>query len=266
MVRSRLIPAQRFGRPAPSCPATATTTSTRLFATVSEPSRPERAALPSGTVTFLFTDIEGSTRLLTRLGGGYAELLGEHRRVLRAAFHAYDGREVHTTLDVHRAARICSAGHGGQILISSSTRELVIGELPGDVALTDLGEHRLKDIDSPEHLFGVLTGELPQDSPAPRSLSPHSHGANKQPPPPNAPSLETTWRAIATRPTAASTRALTPGRPERRDRRNPTAASTTRRALASPTTNTRPLNRTLPTRTPRARLEDKASPRPASAA
>jgi class 3 adenylate cyclase len=54
-------------------------------------------------------------------------------------------------LDVHRAARICSAGHGGQVLISSSTRELVAGELPADVALTDLGEHRLKDLDRPEH-------------------------------------------------------------------------------------------------------------------
>jgi class 3 adenylate cyclase len=56
-------------------------------------------------------------------------------------------------LDVHRAARICSAGHGGQALISSSTRELIAGELPADVALTDLGEHRLKDLDRPEHSF-----------------------------------------------------------------------------------------------------------------
>jgi class 3 adenylate cyclase len=51
----------------------------------------EKAELPSGTVTFLFTDMEGSKRLLARLGGGYAEVLGEHRRVLRAAFDAYDG-------------------------------------------------------------------------------------------------------------------------------------------------------------------------------
>jgi class 3 adenylate cyclase len=220
MVRSRLVLGQRFGRSAPSCTATRTTTSTRSFATVAEPPRSEKAGLPSGTVTFLFTDIEGSTRLLTQLGAGYAEVLGEHRRVLRAAFDAYDGREVHTMgdaffvafaragdaiaaavtgqralasrswlegvdvrvrmgvhtgqaaiaqddyigLDVHRAARICSAGHGGQILISGSTRELVAGELPTDVALSDLGEHRLKDLDRPERLFQVRAGDLPQDS------------------------------------------------------------------------------------------------------
>ena len=57
------------------------------------------AELPSGTVTFLFTDIEGSTRLLTRLRGRYAEVLAEHRRLLRAAFDEHDGREVHTEGD-----------------------------------------------------------------------------------------------------------------------------------------------------------------------
>jgi class 3 adenylate cyclase len=54
-------------------------------------------------------------------------------------------------LDVHRAARICAASHGGQVLISSSTRELVVDELPGDVALRDLGEHQLKDLAHAEH-------------------------------------------------------------------------------------------------------------------
>jgi len=57
------------------------------------------AEFPSGTVTFLFTDIEGSTRLLTRLRGGYAEVLGEHQRRLRAAFAEHDGREVGTEGD-----------------------------------------------------------------------------------------------------------------------------------------------------------------------
>src|SRR4051794_5045217 len=57
------------------------------------------AGLPRGTVTFLFTDIEGSTRLLTRLRGGYAEVLGEHHRLLRAAFAEHDGREVGTDGD-----------------------------------------------------------------------------------------------------------------------------------------------------------------------
>ena len=197
--------------------------------------------LPTGTVTFLFTDIEGSTRLLTGLRGGYAEVLGEHQRLLRAAFDEHAGREVHTEgdaffvafarasdaiaaavsaqrslasqpwpegvevrvrmgvhtgeaeirqddyvgLDVHRAARICAAGHGGQMLISSSTRALVADELPADVALCDLGEHRLKDLERPEHLFQLVVGDLPAEFPPPASLSPGSGGANGLPQPPN---------------------------------------------------------------------------------
>jgi predicted ATPase/class 3 adenylate cyclase len=197
--------------------------------------------LPSGTVTFLFSDVEGSTRLLTQLRSRYAEVLGEHQRLLRAAFDDHGGREVHTEgdaffvafvragdaisaavsaqralvsqrwpegvevrvrigvhtgeadvrhgdyvgLDVHRAARICAAGHGGQVLISSSTRELVADELPADVALSDLGEHRLKDLDRPEHLFQLVVGDLPADFPALASLSPGSGGTNGLPPAPN---------------------------------------------------------------------------------
>jgi predicted ATPase/class 3 adenylate cyclase len=199
------------------------------------------AELPRGTVTFLFSDVEGSTRLLTRLRGRYGEVLGEHQRLLRAAFADHDGREVHTEgdaffvafvrasdaiaaavsaqrslasqrwpegvdvrvrigvhtgeaevrqddyvgLDVHRAARICAAGHGGQVLISSSTRELVSGELPGDVALRDLGEHRLKDLERPEHLFQLVVGDLPAQFAPLASLSPGSAGANGLPPSPN---------------------------------------------------------------------------------
>ena len=141
--------------------------------------------LPRGTVTFLFTDIEGSTRLLARLREGYGDVLEEHHRTLRAAFEEHGGHEVHTEgdaffvafaratdaiaaavaaqralaahpwpegvdlrvrmglhtgeaevraddyvgMDVHRAARICSAAHGGQVLVSSATRELVVAEL-----------------------------------------------------------------------------------------------------------------------------------------
>jgi predicted ATPase/class 3 adenylate cyclase len=203
------------------------------------------AELPSGTVTFLFTDIEGSTRLLGRLRDRYVEVLAEHQRVLRAAFEEHDGREVHTEgdaffvafgrasdavaaavsaqralashgwpegvdvrvrmglhtgvatlrlgdyvgLDVHRAARICSAGHGGQVLISSSTRELVANELPPDVALRDLGEHRLKDLDRPEYLFQIVADHLPLDFPplgAGASSPEQSGGAGALPPPPNA--------------------------------------------------------------------------------
>ena len=198
------------------------------------------AELPSGTVTFLFTDIEGSTRLLAQLRDRYAEVLAQHQRVLRAAFDVYDGREVHTEgdsffiafaratdavaaaiagqrglaseswpdgvdvrvrmgvhtgeaaismddyvgLDVHRAARICSAGHGGQVLVSSSTRELVADQLPHDVALRDLGEHRLKDLDRPEHLFQAVAGDLPRDFPQLATMSP-GRGASRLPPSPS---------------------------------------------------------------------------------
>jgi predicted ATPase/class 3 adenylate cyclase len=196
------------------------------------------AELPSGTITFLFTDVEGSTRLLTRLRGRYAEVLGEHQRLLRAAFEEHDGREVHTEgdaffvafarasdaiaaavsaqrslasqrwpegvdvrvrigihtgeadvrqddyvgLDVHRAARICAAAHGGQVLISRSTCELIAEALSADVALRDLGEHRLKDLDRPEQLFQLVVGDLPADFPPLGSLSP---GSGALPPSPN---------------------------------------------------------------------------------
>jgi len=199
------------------------------------------AELPSGTVTFLFSDVEGSTRLLARLRGRYAGVLGEHRRLLRAAFDEHDGREIDTEgdgffvafarardaiaaavsaqrslasgrwpegvevrvrmgvhtgeadvgldgyvgLDVHRAARICAAGHGGQVLISGSTRALVADELPADVALRDLGEHRLKDLERPEHLFQLVIGGLLAEFPPPASVSPGSRGANGLPPSPN---------------------------------------------------------------------------------
>lgn len=160
--------------------------------------------LPRGTVTFLFTDIEGSTRLLKELGRNYSHALAEHQRILRAAFAAHGGREVdsqgdsffvafnrakdavaaavdaqrdlgahawpeggavrvrmglHTGeptltvegyvgLDVHLGARIAAAGHGGQVLLSRATRELLDG-----VVVRDLGEHRVKDFAEPVWLF-----------------------------------------------------------------------------------------------------------------
>jgi predicted ATPase len=162
--------------------------------------------LPAGTVTFLFTDIEGSTRLLHKLGDGYADALSEHRRALRGAFAAYGGVEVDTQgdaffvafsrardalaaaregqevlgggpirvrmgvhtgeplvteegyvgIDVHRAARIAAVGHGGQVLVSQSTRELA-----GAEGLRDLGEHRLKDLTAAERIYQVGDGEFP---------------------------------------------------------------------------------------------------------
>ena len=162
--------------------------------------------LPSGTVTFLFTDVEGSTRLLHELGAeGYAEALAEHRRVVREACAAEGGVEVDTqgdafffafptapgaiaassafteTLasgpisvrvglhtgtpllseegyvggDVHRAARIAASGHGGQVLVSSSTAPLV------ELELTDLGEHRLKDLSAAERIYQLGDGDFP---------------------------------------------------------------------------------------------------------
>jgi predicted ATPase/class 3 adenylate cyclase len=165
-----------------------------------------RRDLPSGTITFLFTDVEGSTKLLHSLGAeGYAEALAEHRRLIREACARHDGVEVDTqgdafffafptapnavaaagevteTLaagqvqvrigvhtgtpllteegyvggDVHRAARIAAAGHGGQALVSSSTATLI------ELDLTDLGEHRLKDLSAPERIFQLGDGDFP---------------------------------------------------------------------------------------------------------
>jgi class 3 adenylate cyclase/WD40 repeat protein len=179
------------------------------------------SGLPTGTVTFLFTDIEGSTRLLRRLGERYAEVVGRHDRLVRAACAGHGGREVSTQGDaffvafpragdavaaavqvqralaeerwpegagvrvrmglhtgepvvgatdyvglaVHRAARICAVGHGGQILLSSATRELLEDDLRPGVSFRDLGQRRLKDFDRPERLFQVVVGDLPADFP-----------------------------------------------------------------------------------------------------
>ncbi len=166
-----------------------------------------RPGLPTGTVTFLFTDVEGSTRLLREHGQKYAAMLDEHRRVLRQAFEAHEGVEVDTQgdaffvafsraadavasaaearhaleggpirvrigihtgeplttgegyvgIDVHRAARIAAAAHGGQIVLSETTR----GLLESDTAIRDLGEHRLKDLIGAERLYQLGDGEFP---------------------------------------------------------------------------------------------------------
>src|SRR6185295_4234632 len=163
--------------------------------------------LPAGTVTFLFTDIEGSTALLHELGAErYADALAEHRRALRASFASHGGVEVDTQgdaffvafpdageallaareaqdaltaepirvrmglhtgepvltgegyvgVDVHKAARICSAGHGGQILVSERTMLVV-----ADGNLKSLGTHRLKDLAAPEPLYQVGEAAFP---------------------------------------------------------------------------------------------------------
>src|SRR5258706_2201674 len=182
---------------------------------------------PTGTVTFLFSDIEGSTRLLDTLGDRYADVLQRHREAMRRAFAANAGVErgtegdsffvafadagravvaaadatralaatdwppdarvrvrigLHTGegrlaegdyvgMDVHRAARIAAAGHGGQVLISESTRILAERSLPSDVTLRDLGEHRLKDLPGPEHLYQLVSDGQPTDYPPIRSMA-----------------------------------------------------------------------------------------------
>jgi predicted ATPase/class 3 adenylate cyclase/DNA-binding CsgD family transcriptional regulator len=181
---------------------------------------------PTGTVTLLFTDIEGSTLLLQQLGKRYASVLIECRELLRAAFRRHHGHEVDTQgdaffyafaratdavsaavaaqrllaahpwsegvalrvrmglhtgepslfgegyvgLDVHQAARIMSAGHGGQALLSQKTRELVEHDLPNGVSLRDLGEHRLKDLQRPGRVFQLIITGLPADFPPLKSL------------------------------------------------------------------------------------------------
>ncbi len=182
--------------------------------------------LPTGTVTLLFTDMEGSTRLLQQLGEGYAGVLNECRELLREAFRRHHGYEVdsqgdsffvaftratdavsaavaaqrvlfthawpdgvtvgvriglHTGepqlasegyigLDVHHAARIMSVGHGGQVLLSQTTCELVKQNLPDGVSLRDLGEHRLKDLQRPGRVFQLIITGLPADFPPLKSL------------------------------------------------------------------------------------------------
>ena len=166
-----------------------------------------RENLPSGTVTFLFTDVEGSTRLLHEHRAGFADLLAEHRRALRDSFTSHGGVEVDTQgdaffvafpraadaitaaaearhalesgpirvrmgihtgepivtdegyvgIDVHRAARIAAAAHGGQIVLSETTR----GLLESDAVIRDLGEHRLKDLIEAERLYQLGDGDFP---------------------------------------------------------------------------------------------------------
>jgi predicted ATPase/class 3 adenylate cyclase len=182
--------------------------------------------LPSGTVTFLFTDIEGSTQLLERLGDRYAGVLAVHQRLVRDAVASHDGHEIDTQgdaffvafrsakdalnaaiaaqrgltaepwpdgaairvrmglhtgepllvehtyvgMDVHRAARVCAAGHGGQVLLTHATYALLGAVLRDSVQLLDLGEHRLKDLTRPERLYQATAAGLPSDFPPLRSL------------------------------------------------------------------------------------------------
>ena len=182
--------------------------------------------LPTGTVTFLFTDIEGSTRLLQELGEGYRAVQDRHQEILRAAVEAEGGVEIRTEgdsffvvfrtpaqavraaaaaqrelvavdwphgqplrvrmgvhtgegvlgggdyigLDVNRAARIAAAGHGEQVLLSQATRALVEHSLQAGVSLRELGTHRLKDLEHPEHIHDLVIEGLSSDFPPIRAL------------------------------------------------------------------------------------------------
>jgi len=183
-------------------------------------------SLPTGTVTFFFSDIEGSTKLIQQLGERYPEVLLAHHQLLRASLAAHGGHELRTEgdsffivfggaldacagaaaaqtalaqhdwpdggrvrvriglhageaalvgneylgLEVHRAARVASAGNGGQVLLSETTRALVDHLLPPGLGLKDLGMHRLKDLARPERLFQLTIEGLPSDFPALRTL------------------------------------------------------------------------------------------------
>jgi predicted ATPase/class 3 adenylate cyclase len=198
----------------------------------------------------LFSDMEGSTRLLARLGDTYGDLLSAQRRLLRSTFGAHHGTELGTEgdsffvvfssavaavsacvegqralaghawpqgvaprirmglhtgeptrhedgyigMDVHRAARIAASAHGGQVVMSEATRQLVAGQLvdagrgshegagPAELGLADLGWHRLKDIAEAEHLFQLLIPGLPETFPPLKSLG--NRGNLPRPPTP----------------------------------------------------------------------------------
>jgi predicted ATPase/class 3 adenylate cyclase/Tfp pilus assembly protein PilF len=181
--------------------------------------------LPTGTITFLFTDIDGSTRLWERHHAAMQQALAHHDAILRDAIESNDGYLVKTTGDgahaafalaadaiaaslaaqraltahawgelsitsrmamhsgaaeqrggdyygpaLNRAARLMEAGHGGQILLSLATEELVRDHLPASVALRDMGERRLKDLIRPERVFQVVAPDLRADFPPLKTL------------------------------------------------------------------------------------------------
>ena len=185
-------------------------------------------SLPSGTVTFLFTDIEGSTKLWEQYPEPMKRALARHDGLLREAIEGHGGHVIKTTgdgfhaafqtgvdgvaaalaaqqallaakwdeLDSHglrvriglhtgeaearagdyygpalnRAARLMAVAHGGQTLLSTTTAALVRDQLPAETSLRDLGEHRLKDLVRPEHVFQLNHAGLPSDFPALRSV------------------------------------------------------------------------------------------------
>lgn len=185
-----------------------------------------RNDLPTGTVTFFFSDMEGSTRLVQELGDAWPGLLEDHDRLVRAAIERAGGVEVRTEgdsffvafasasdavaaaaevqralgdhvwpgdctvrvrigihtgegalggsdyvgLDVHRAARIAAAAHGGQVIVSEATATLSERLLPPGAELRDLGKHRLKDLLEREALFQLVVPGVSDEFPPLRTL------------------------------------------------------------------------------------------------
>ena len=192
---------------------------------------------PSGTVTFLFTDIEGSTKLAQEYPDATPSLFTRHNEILQQAIDTYNGYvfqvvgdsfsasfhnakdALNAALDAQRllhneawspvpvkvrmgihtgqaevqesgdyqgyltlshAQRLMSAAHGGQVLISLATQELVLAELPEGVSLQDMGLRRLKDVIRPEHIYQVITADLPKDFPPIKTLDLHLHNLPAQ--------------------------------------------------------------------------------------
>ncbi len=189
------------------------------------------ANLPVGTVTFLFTDIEGSTKLWERSPSEMGPALARHDALLRAAIEQHDGTVFSTAGDafcaafptasaalgaafdaqhalaqeawpqqasikvrmalhtgaaevrdnayfgqpLNRVARLLSAGHGGQVLLSLGAQELVRDSLPAGVTLRDMGERRLKDLIRPERVYQLVATELPIDFPPLNTLDARAH-------------------------------------------------------------------------------------------
>ena len=184
------------------------------------------STLPAGTVTFFFSDIEGSTMLIRQLGDAYPEALLAHHAIQREALAKHRGHELRTEgdsffiafasalnacrgaaavqkalaghawpkgaqvrvriglhtgeaalvgneylgIDVHRAARIAGAAHGGQVLLSETTAALVQSALPPELTIKDLGVHRLKDLARPERLYQLMIAGCQSDFPILRTL------------------------------------------------------------------------------------------------
>jgi class 3 adenylate cyclase len=195
------------------------------------------SGLPTGTVTFAFSDIEGSTSLLKALGDRYGDLLSDHRRLMRESFTTHGGAEIDTQgdafffafprardavlaaveaqrmhashkwpkghmvrvrmglhsgepalgsegylgIDVVRAARLCTVGRGGQVILSETTRALVRNRLPDGVAIHMLGERRLKDIDEPERIFELDIDGAPTPAPPTTRAEPPDAATGRAP-------------------------------------------------------------------------------------